>query len=102
MLLLGISKFFILAIFAVVPIFFLVVIVALQRLLPYYTEYDFKDYVKRSDYPLIYSIAYKAAKTVGVNGEIKIVFINACNAAISRIKNVIAQSSIEDRSTSRL
>ena len=90
MLLLGISKFFILAIFAVVPIFFLVVLVALQRLLPYYTEYDFKDYVKRSDYPLIYSIAYKAAKTVGVNGEIKIVFINACNAAIARIKNVIS------------
>ncbi|MBQ5837220.1 MAG: hypothetical protein IIW39_00980 [Clostridia bacterium] len=90
MLLLGICKIWILALFAVTPLFFFVVLISEQRLIPYYTEFNFNDYVNRADYPLIYAVADKAAKTVGVYGEIRIVFINDCNAAIGRIKNVIS------------
>ena len=51
-------------------------------------KYDFSEYVSESDYPHIYSIAYKAQKTVGIKGEIKIVFLADCNAGIARIGKV--------------
>ncbi len=53
-------------------------------------KYDFSEYVSESDYPYIYSIAYKAQKAVGINGEIKIVFLADCNAGIARIGKVFS------------
>ncbi len=84
MLLLGVCRLWYLSILFIVPIFFLVVLVALQRLLPLYKKYDYKDFASKTDYPLIYSVASKAAKTVGVDGEIKIVFTADCNAGIAK------------------
>lgn len=90
MLLLGISGLWFLSLLFVVPLFFFVVLVALQRLLPLYKKYDYNDFATKADYPLIYSVAAKAAKAVGVDGEIRIAFTSDCNAAIGKQGGVTA------------
>ena len=73
-----------------IPVFFLVMLVALQRITPLYAKYDFTDYTEEKDFPLIYAVARKAAKTVDVDGEIKIQLLTDCNAGIARVGKVIS------------
>lgn len=73
-----------------IPVFFCVMLVALQRITPLYAKYDFTDYTEEKDFPLIYAVARKAAKTVDVDGEIKIQLLTDCNAGIARFGGVIS------------
>lgn len=51
-------------------------------------KHDFSQYSKQEDYPIIYSIARRAADALGCKGEIRIVFIPDFNAGIARIGKV--------------
>ena len=48
-------------------------------------KYDFSEYLDPNEYPRIHALAYKAAKTVGVKGEIRIILLADCNAGIAKI-----------------
>ena len=51
---------------------------------------DFEGYADEKDYPQIYAVAKRAAKNIGVPGDIKIMFTYDCNAAIAKIEKVNA------------
>lgn len=52
------------------------------------TEADFDGYSEEKDFPHIYALAKRAAKELGVEGEIKIDFLYDCNAGIAKIGKV--------------
>ncbi len=58
---------------------------------------DFKKYAKREDYPVIYAIADRAAATVGVEGELHVLFLGAnMDAGIARFgKKISLQLSVD-------
>ena len=58
---------------------------ALSRIFPYREKYDFEGYSKPEDYPEIHALAHKAAGDMGMDGKIRIVFLNDCNAGIAKI-----------------
>ena len=49
---------------------------------------DFSAYAKEEDYPVLYSLAYKAQAAVSMKGDIKILIVGGSNAGISKIGNV--------------
>ncbi len=49
---------------------------------------DDETYIKAKDYPNLYALAAKAAKTVGCPGEIRITFTSDCNAGIGRVGKI--------------
>jgi len=49
---------------------------------------DFSDYTSEEDYPILYSLAYKAQRAVNMKGKIKILIVGGANAGISRIGRV--------------
>lgn len=51
-----------------------------------YFKYD-KTYVDEKDFPELYSLAYKAAKALGIKNEIKISLLPECNSGIAKIGN---------------
>ncbi len=51
---------------------------------------NFSEYEKRENYPEIYAIAERAAKTVGVSGEVKILFTPDMDAAIGKFGRKIS------------
>lgn len=76
----AITKYYI---FALIPL--LTVYFAFFRLVPEKEKYDFSNYSLPFDYPVIHQIAHKAAKKLGVDGKIRIVFFAGDNAGIARI-----------------
>ncbi len=55
------------------------------RLIPDKEKHDFSKYSNPSDYPVIHKIAHKAAKKLGVDGKIRILFLPGDNAGIARL-----------------
>ena len=49
------------------------------------TEKDFADYSDPAEYPILHSLAKRAADTLGVKGEIRILFTDNYDAAIARV-----------------
>ncbi len=45
---------------------------------------DFSGYEKVEDYPYLHGLAHKAAKTLGIDGPIRIYLVTDCNAGIQR------------------
>lgn len=58
---------------------------AFYRLIPDKEKYDFSDYSDPAEYPVIHGIACKAAKKLGITGQIRIMLIPGDNAGIARI-----------------
>ncbi|MBQ8400219.1 MAG: hypothetical protein IJX08_09710 [Clostridia bacterium] len=58
---------------------------ALSRLFPHREKFKFEGYCAEKDYPEIHALAHKAAKALNMDGKIRIVFLNDCNAGIAKI-----------------
>ncbi len=57
---------------------------------------DFKNYAKREDYPVLYAVAERAARAVGVEGNIRILFLGGMDAGIARFgKDISLQLSVD-------
>ncbi len=51
-------------------------------------RYDFSDYTKPEDYPLLHATAHRAAKELGIDGEIRICILPDCNAGIAKLGRI--------------
>ena len=48
-------------------------------------KFDFSEYTDPADYPTLHALAHRAAKALGKDGQIRIVFLANCNAGIAKI-----------------
>ena len=55
------------------------------RILPSPEKFDFKDYTIPEEYPVLYDLAHKAARTLKVDGAIRIQLLPNSNAGIAKI-----------------